>query len=66
MAEELETLWQKLKVTEEEEASISLGVDCTRAAVERGKNCVFMKVLSRKGLMIEALRKKHKDALETK
>ena len=40
MAEELETLWQKL-----------------RAAVERGRNCVFMKVLSRRGLMIEALRK---------
>ena len=57
MAEELEILWQRLKVTEEEEESISLGADCTRAAVERGKKCVFMKVLSRKGLMIEALRK---------
>lgn len=57
MAEELEILWQRLKVTEEEEESISLGAECTRAAVERGKKCVFMKVLSRKGLMVEALRK---------
>nr|POE67817.1 putative serine/threonine protein kinase ire [Quercus suber] len=57
MAEELETLWQKLKVTDEEEVSISLGGECTRAANERGRNCLFMKVLSRKGIMLEALRK---------
>ena len=53
----MEILWQRLKVTEEEEESISLGAECMRAAVERGKKCVFMKVLSRKGLMVEALRK---------
>lgn len=57
MAEELETLWQKLRVTEEEEVSISLGGECTRAANERGRNCLVMKVLSRKGIMLEALRK---------
>ena len=43
MAEELEILWQKLKVTEEEEVSITLGDECTRAANERGKNCLVMK-----------------------
>lgn len=57
MAEELEILWQKLRVTEEEEVSISLGGECTRAANERGRNCLVMKVLSRKGIMLEALRK---------
>lgn len=57
MAEELETLWQKLRVTEEEEVSILLGGECTRAANERGRNCLVMKVLSRKGIMLEALRK---------
>ena len=67
MAEELEILWQRLKVTEEEEESISLGAECTRATVERGKKCVFMKVLSRKGLINgRGAAEKHQDALETK
>ncbi|KAK7835146.1 hypothetical protein CFP56_023795 [Quercus suber] len=57
MAEELESLWQKLKVTDEEEVSISLGGECTRTVNERGRNCLFMKVLSRKGIMLEVLRK---------
>ena len=57
MAEELEMLWQKLKVTEEEEVSVTLGDECTRAANERGKNCLVMKVLSRRSIMLEALRK---------
>ena len=57
MAEELETLWLKLKVTEEEEVSISLGGECTRAANERGKNCLVVRVLSRRGIMLDALRK---------
>ena len=57
MAEELETIWQKIKVTEEEEVSITLGDECTRAAYERGKNCLVMRVLSRRGIMLEALRK---------
>lgn len=46
MVEELETLWQKLKFTKEEEMSISLRGECTRATNERGKNCLVMKVLS--------------------
>ena len=37
--------------------SVNLGSDCTRAANERGKNCLVMKVLSRRGIMLEALRK---------
>ena len=57
MAEELEVLWQKLRVTEEEEESVSLGRDCTKVAQERAKNCLVMKVLSRKGVMLGALRK---------
>ena len=60
MAEELEVLWQKLRVTEEEEESVSLGRDCTKAAQERAKNCLVMKVLSRKGVMLGALRKNFK------
>ena len=57
MAEELEVLWQKLRATEEEEKSVTLGRDCTKAAKEMGKNCLVMKVLSRRGVMLNALRK---------
>ena len=57
MVEELKMLWQKLKETEEEKVSITLGDECTRAAYERGKNCLVMKVLSRKGIMLKVLRK---------
>ena len=60
MVEELEVLWQKLRVTEEEEESVNLGRDCTKAAQERAKNCLVMKVLSRKGVMLGALRKNFK------
>ena len=57
MAEELELLWQKLTVTNEEEVSVNLGRECTRATKERGKNCLVMKVLSHRGIMLDALRK---------
>ena len=57
MAEELELFWQKLTVTDEEEVSVNLGKECTRATKERGKNCLVMKVLSRRGIMLDALRK---------
>ena len=57
MAEELEFLWHKLKVTEEEEESVNLGRECSKAANERGKNCLVMKVLSRRGVILDALRK---------
>ena len=57
MAEELELFWQKLTVTDEEEVSVNLGRECTRATKERGKNCLVMKVLSRRGIMLDALRK---------
>ena len=57
MVEELETLWQKLKVTEEEEESVNLGRECTKAANERGKSCLVMKVLSRRRVILDALRK---------
>ena len=57
MVEELEVLWKKLKVTEEEEGSINLGKQCTRATKERGKHCLVMKVLSHRGVIIDILRK---------
>ena len=57
MAEELELLWQKLTVTDKEEVSVNLGRECTRATKERGKNYLVMKVLSRRGIMLDALRK---------
>ena len=57
MAEELELLWQKLTVTDEEKVSGNLGRECTRATKERGNNCLVMKVLSRRGIMLDALRK---------
>ena len=34
-----------------------LGDECTRAANERGKNYLVMRELSRRGIMLEALRK---------
>ena len=52
MAELLEVLWQKLRVMEEEEESVNLGRDCTKAAKERGKNCLVMMVLSSEGLCL--------------
>ena len=57
MAAELEILWRKPTVTDEEEESVTLGRECTRATKERGKNCLVMKVLSRRGVMLDALRK---------
>lgn len=57
MAEELETLWEKLEFTEEEDESITLGSNSTKAAKERGKNCLVMKILSRRSIMLDKLRK---------
>ena len=57
MVEELELLQQKQTVTDEEEVSVNLGRECTRATKERGNNCLVMKVLSRRGIMLDALRK---------
>ena len=57
MAEELELLWPKLKDTEEEEVSVNLGRECTRATKEKARNCLVMKVLSRSGIILDALRK---------
>ena len=57
MAEDLEVLWQRLSLTEEEDEKIVLGSNSTKAAKERGKNCLVMKILSRKSIMLDALRK---------
>jgi len=57
MADELEALWQKLTFTEEEDESLMLGNSCTKAATERGKYCLVMRVLSRRCIILDALRK---------
>ena len=57
MADELEELWKKLTFTEDEGEDIELGSNSTRAAKEIGKNCVVMKILTQRTIIIEALRK---------
>ena len=57
MEDELEEMWTKFSLTEEEGESFSLGSSTTEAAKLVGRNCVVMKVLTHKWLNIEALRK---------
>lgn len=57
MVEELEALRQKLTFTEEEDESIKLGNSCTKAAIEKGKYCLVLRVLSRKCIILNMLRK---------
>ena len=56
-AEELETLWQKLSLTKEEDENIVLWSSSTKAAKELVKNYQVMKILSRKSVMLDALQK---------
>lgn len=57
MADELEALWKKLSFTEEEDEKIVLASNSTKAAKERGNNCLVMKVLSRRSIALDAIRK---------
>ena len=57
MAEELEELWKKLTVTEAEDEGIKLGSNSIRAAKEIGKNFMFMKILTQRTVILEALKK---------
>ena len=57
MADELEEIWKKLTITEEENEGISLGSDSTHTAQELGKNCLLMQILTQRSINIEALRK---------
>ena len=57
MADELEELWKKLTFTEDEGEDIELGSNSKRAAKEIRKNCVVMKILTQRTIIIEALRK---------
>lgn len=57
MAEELETLWQKLSLTKEEDENIVLWSSSTKAAKELVKNYQVMKILSHKSVMLDALQK---------
>nr|POF15956.1 hypothetical protein CFP56_42778 [Quercus suber] len=60
MAEELEALWSKLTFTEEEGEDIALGSNSTKATREIGKNCVVMKILTKRIIFLEVLRKNMK------
>ena len=57
MVQELEELWIKLTVTEAEDEDIKLGSNRTRAAKEIGKNCMVMKILTQRTVILEALKK---------
>lgn len=57
MTTELEELWKKFSFTEEEDKSISLGSNSTKAAKEIGMKCLVMKVLAHRSIALEALRK---------
>ena len=57
MADELEELWKKLTVTEEEEEDIILGSNSTEVAKEAGKNCIVTKVVTQRSVNVEALKK---------
>lgn len=57
MAEELEKMWRKLSLTEEEDEDIVLGSNCTKAARAIGRNCVLMKVHTTRSVSLDALRK---------
>lgn len=57
MADELAMLWEKLEFTKEEDVSITLGSSSTKAAKERGKNCLIMRILSQRSIMLNTLRK---------
>ena len=57
MAEELEVLWKKLSFTEEEADDVELGSGSTKVAIERGKFCAVLKVLTNRSISLDALRK---------
>ena len=57
MAEELEELWKKLSFTEEEADDVELRSGSTKAAIEKGKNCAVLKVLTHRSISLDALRK---------
>ena len=57
MAEELEVLWKKLSFTEEEVDDVELGSGNTKVAIERGKYCAVLKVLTHRSISLDALRK---------
>lgn len=60
MADEPETLWSKLTFTEEEGKDVELGSNGMKAMKEIGKNCLVMKILTQRTILLEALRKNMK------
>lgn len=57
MANELEAFWRKLTFTEEEGEGIELGCESMKAAREIGKNCLVMKILTQRIIVLDTLRK---------
>ena len=57
MEEELESWGQKLSLIEEEDEKIVLGSNNMKAAKEVGRSCLVMKIMSRRSIGIDALRK---------
>lgn len=57
MEEELKSLGRKLSVTKEEDENVVLGSNSTKAARELDRNCLVMKVLSHRSIVLDALRK---------
>ena len=57
MVEELEKMWSKLSLTEEEDEDIVLGSNYTKAGRAIGRNCVLMKAHTTRSVSLDALRK---------
>ena len=57
MADELEAFWKKLSLTKEEDEQVVLGSNSTKAARELGRRCLVMKVLTRRSISLDAIRK---------
>ena len=57
MANELEAFWKKLSLTKEEDEQVVLGSNSTKAARELGRRCLVMKVLTRRSISLDAIRK---------
>ena len=52
MEDELEAFWKKLSFTKEEDKQMVLGSNSPKATRELGKNCLVIKVLSRRSISL--------------
>ena len=56
MNEDLEQLWGKLSLTEEEQVEVVLEKDCLEEVNEVGKNCLIGKLVLNKRVNMEAMK----------